>query len=202
MSSKLNKIEDKQLIKETIAGNSDSFKVLVNKYSNALFKIALGVMKNTHDAEEVLQESFVKIFLNLNKFKFESTFYTWARRIVFNMSIDTLRKKKRRGGDHLEYQDAFKNKASNESTVEQKLELNEELQTLKLALSKLSKDHREVIELREIQELDYKEIAKILNVNKGTIMSRLFYGRKKLVEILSKNEEMNKNFVGNVINEE
>jgi RNA polymerase sigma-70 factor (ECF subfamily) len=150
----------------------------------------------------VVQESFVKAFLSLDKFKNQSSFYTWLHRITFNMAVDLQRKNQRRGGQHFEYKEDFdvlnnirgpnsESKDREEVPLSQGLEGPQEALLRKEAgrkieqvFSRLSDEHRAVITLREIDGLDYEEIAAALGVPRGTVMSRLFYARKALQEAL------------------
>ena len=100
--SKANQKEELSLVKKAASGDKQAFQVLVERYQARVYYVALNIMKNHEDAEEVLQEAFVKAYFAISKFKGESSFYTWLYRIVRNMAIDVKRKHKSRGGDKLE----------------------------------------------------------------------------------------------------
>lgn len=150
-------------------------------------------MKNHEDAEEVLQEAFVKAYFAISKFKGESSFYTWLYRIVRNMAIDVKRKHISRGGDKLELTEFTVAKSDIDSPglgitkfkqPDEELMQKRELKKVSKALNSLSEEHREAITMREVDGLSYDEIASVLKISRGTVMSRIFYARKKLQEFL------------------
>jgi RNA polymerase sigma-70 factor (ECF subfamily) len=164
-------------------------------------RMALDIVKNQHDAEDIVQESFVKAFLSLDKFKGQSSFFTWLYRITYNMAVDHKRRMQRRGGQHFEYKEQIgvssevgPNQGESDSelfpsaqNVEGPHEALVRKQTgskLERAFAQLSEEHRAVITLREIDGLDYEEIATALGIPRGTVMSRLFYARKVLQRAL------------------
>jgi RNA polymerase sigma-70 factor (ECF subfamily) len=162
--------------------------------------MALDIVKNREDAEDVVQESFVKAFLSLDKFKGESSFFTWLYRIAFNMAVDVKRKSARRGGNHVEYKESLGVSPSGSSEADSGGSLGAPVQhvegphealarkqagrKIQKVLSELSEDHRAVITLREIDGLNYEEISEALGIPRGTVMSRLFYARKALQKAL------------------
>ncbi len=188
--------EEKKLEKELIAaaakGDTHAYRLLVEAYHSRLYRIAFEIMRTAEDAEDILQEAFVKAYLSLPSFKGDSSFYTWIYRIVYNMAIDIKRKHIRRGGDKLELTeeriDATQNLTPGLGVTDSKrpdelLIEKEELQEVNKALAELTDDHRDVIVMREVDGLSYDEIADVLKISRGTVMSRLFYARKRLQEI-------------------
>ena len=195
--------DDNDLVRMTLKGDKEAYRALVERYQGRLFSTALDIVKTREDAEDVVQETFVKAFLSLAQFKGQSSFYTWLYRICFNMAIDIRRKAGRRGGTHLEFKEHL---GVNRSAIEDgardgsgagvghhpqrvegphdalaRKELGRKIQEV---LATLSDEHRAVIMLREVDGLDYEEIAKAIGVPKGTVMSRLFYARKALQKAL------------------
>lgn len=155
-------------------------------------------MNSPEDAEEVLQEAFVKAFFSIKNFKGNASFYTWLYRIVFNMAIDVKRKQKRRGGDKLELtEDRLEEQnihapglgVTHFKQPDEEIMQKKEFETANALLNSLSNDHKEVITMREIDGLSYDEIAETLKVSRGTVMSRIFYARKKIQEFLSEKKE-------------
>jgi RNA polymerase sigma-70 factor (ECF subfamily) len=195
-------LNDEALVSATLRGDRNAYRQLVERYQGRLLRVAFDIVQNPSDAEDVVQESFVKAFLSLDKFKNQSSFYTWLHRITFNMAVDLQRKNQRRGGQHFEYKEDFdvlnnirgpnsESKDREEVPLSQGLEGPQEALLRKEAgrkieqvFSRLSDEHRAVITLREIDGLDYEEIAAALGVPRGTVMSRLFYARKALQEAL------------------
>jgi RNA polymerase sigma-70 factor (ECF subfamily) len=196
---------DKELVADSRAGNRHAYRQLVERHQERLFVVAYDIMKNREDAEDVVQEAFVKAFFSLDKFKGESSIFSWLYRITFNMALDLKRKLKRRGGHHVEYKEQ-RNVSSDSgddsptSTPAEAMESaigsgkiespfealarKETGERLDEVFSDLSEEHREIITLREIDGLDYDEIADRLEIPRGTVMSRLFYARKTLQKAL------------------
>jgi RNA polymerase sigma-70 factor (ECF subfamily) len=186
---------DHDLVQRVQAGDSAAFRALFDKYHSRAFAVAMGVVKNQDDALDAVQEAFVKVHKNIDKFQGSSSFYTWLYRIVMNVSIDHVRKKSRR-----------KSLDFDERTLHEGIEvagdgalmpniadanpgraaLRRELGTaIQAALAELPEHHRAVIVLREIEGMSYEEMAEALEVPKGTIMSRLFHARKKMQTALA-----------------
>lgn len=195
--------QDAELVNATLNGDRGAYRTLVERYQARLMRMALDIVKNTEDAEDIVQESFVKAFLSLDKFKNESSFYTWLHRITFNMAVDLQRKNQRRGGHHFEYKEDFgvlSNRSSADGSdsgpadgapLSQNVEgpqealLRKEMgRKLEQVLAQLSDEHRAVIILREVDGLDYEDISAALGVPRGTVMSRLFYARRALQQAL------------------
>lgn len=174
------------------AGDKDAYRALVEKYQSRAFSIAYEIVKSKHDAEDIIQESFVKAYLSIADFRGQSSFYTWFYRIVYNMAIDFKRRTNRRGGEHAEYEDHM----SSDSSVfagattgktegpSDAIFRKEKARKIQEALNEISEEHRMVITLREVDGLSYDEIADVVGVSKGTVMSRLHYARKKLQKAL------------------
>lgn len=182
---------DLKLVQSSLAGDRQAFRELVEHYQSRAFALALGIVKNRQDAEDIVQESFVKAYLSLKNFKGESAFYTWLYRIVTNMSIDFKRRVARNGGTASEYDESQSNPAPNLNATEEgvvqpqeALLRKERAQQIHQALAELSPEHRAVIVLREVDGLSYEEIADVVGVSKGTVMSRLHYARKKMQQVL------------------
>lgn len=192
---------DEELVASTLQGDRQAYRVLVERYQSRILAMAYDIVRNKEDAEDVVQESFVKAFLSLNKFKGQSSFYTWLYRIAFNMAVDIKRKTGRRGGNHLEYKETLGVSSSGRpdvsgdggeslSTIQniegphEALVRRQAARKIQEVLAQLSEEHRAVITLREIDGLNYDEIAEALGIPKGTVMSRLFYARKALQKAL------------------
>ena len=197
----LSTLRDDELVNMTRGGDREAYRTLVERYQGRLLAMALDILKTREDAEDVVQETFVKAFLSLGQFKGESSFYTWLYRICFNMAVDIRRKAARRGGTHLEYKDQVSVNTAAERSWDQGSSLGSDIgqrvegphdalarkelgRKIQEVLGELSEEHRAVITLREIDGLDYEEIAVAIGAPKGTVMSRLFYARKALKKAL------------------
>ena len=180
---------DQELVALTLAGHKEAFRFLVEKYQGRAYSLAFEILRSKQDAEDVVQEAFVKAFLSLSSFRGESNFYTWLYRIVFNMAIDQKRKTVRQGTDTInsDEQSLF---ASEQATdfksswagPDDLLYRKEQAKLIESTLAELSEEHRSAFILREVEGLSYADMAKVLGVTQGTVMSRLFYARKKLME--------------------
>ncbi len=180
------------LIKMSQKGDIDSFETLIKDYKKVAYNIALKYLRNKEDAEDVSQESLIKVFKNINKFNMNSSFKTWMYRIVVNSCLDFKRKKKEKtvsvdqpfhsGYDEF-YMELEDEKSSPEEIVDRKLTSEMVMD----AIEKLDDDFKSIIILRDINDFTYDEISRILTCNIGTVKSRISRGRQKLKEILEEN---------------
>ena len=171
--------EDLQLVRRSQAGDTDAFGELVTKYRTKIFNMIYDIVGNENDAWDLAQESFLKAWRSIHRFQGRSSFYTWLYRITTNVTIDSLRRKCRRS--EVELDDTIPTFLPSPGDNYERAEIRDQVYA---ALAQLGPEHRAVIVLKEIEDLQYREIAEILNVSIGTVMSRLFYGRKKLQSIL------------------
>jgi len=171
--------EDLELIDRSQAGDTEAFGELVTKYRGRIFSMVYAMVQNEDDAWDLAQDGLLKAWRSIQQFEGRSSFYTWLYRLTVNLAIDSLRRKGSRV--QVELDDSIPSSLPTPRVNYQRTEIREHL---KAALAELSPEHRAVIVLKEIEDLQYQEIAEILNVSIGTVMSRLFYGRKKLQSIL------------------
>ena len=182
---------DNELVELIKHGNRLAFEAIYWRYQSRVIAIAYGVVRNKHDAADVAQETFIKVYNNINKFDAISSFYTWLYRVTVNLAIDSLRRKKREKQSELntDYQENYSEISPlrpstlgvNPAKVYERKEL---LEQLSKAFDALSEKHRTIVTLREIEGLSYQEISEVLEISKGTVMSRLFHARAKLQDIL------------------
>ncbi|MEC7521085.1 MAG: sigma-70 family RNA polymerase sigma factor [Myxococcota bacterium] len=187
--------DDRTLVERVQGGDERAFRALYERYHRRAFAVAYGVVKNKQDALDVVQDGFVKVHKHIGKFQGSSSFYTWLYRIIMNLSIDHVRRRKNSKG--LEYDDGVGREADevagDGTLLPRILDANpgktvvrrELLEKIQGALDELPEYHRAVILLREIEGLSYEEMSETLGVPKGTIMSRLFHARKKMQAALS-----------------
>jgi RNA polymerase sigma-70 factor, ECF subfamily len=183
--------DDRVLVKRCQAGDSSAFNDLVIRYRSKVFMMVYGMVQNEQDAWDLAQEGFLKAWRSIHRFKGQSSFYTWLYRIMTNVTIDSLRRKGIRGEAEFDDRIAPANVEPGSRTTPSavplphiKLEQREIRQRIDEAIGKLSPEHRAVIVMKEIEDLQYSEIAEILECSLGTVMSRLFYARKKLQTLL------------------
>ncbi len=180
---------DLKLVEAARAGSRESFGKLVSQYYEMVYAVVYGILSHRESALDVTQEVFLKAFRELDHFLGKSKFKTWLYRIAVNAAIDQQRK-------HKPTASIDATDASDEDDepplvlVDPKQEPSEEThrrdlkETVEKALLHLAADHRAILVLREWQGLSYEEIAEALEIEIGTVMSRLFYARKRLSEIL------------------
>ncbi|MGF1469101.1 MAG: sigma-70 family RNA polymerase sigma factor [Sandaracinaceae bacterium] len=191
----LEEAPDADLVERVQGGDAEAFRELFDRYHRRAYAVALGVVKNPSDAKDVVQEAFVKVHRHIPRFQGSSSFYTWLYRIVMNLAIDHVRRRKNRRG--VEYDDRLgrddEEVAGDGTLLPRILDANpgrtvarkELLERIQAALDELPEYHRAVILLREVEGMSYEEMAEALDVPKGTIMSRLFHARKKMQAALS-----------------
>ena len=185
-----NILQDNELIARIKNGDDSGFNELVAKYANKAYQIAYGLLSNKPDAEEVVQDAFMKVYKNLDKFRGDSSFTTWFYRIVTNLSRNKYHWNRRRGADI--NVSVSSNLWSNSEEVKDielpdtKLEPDVLIQrketesTLIDSINRLPEKLKEVILLRHIEELSYQQIADVLNCELGTVKSRLARAREAL----------------------
>jgi len=167
-----------------------AFEELVARHRDKLYARAFSMMRNEEEAIDLSQEAWVKGWQRLNQFQGESSFGTWMTRIVINLCLDQLRKQKRQRSESIEAMNEESGGVERQMPVliinpTAGLERTELRQRIDKALSQLSHEHRTVIVLHEFEEMEYKEIAKTMGCSIGTVMSRLFYARRKMAALLA-----------------
>lgn len=177
------------LVQAVQAGKVSAFDELVRRHRKRMYSVIYNMTSNAEDAADLTQETFVKAFSSINKFKGKSAFYTWLYRIGVNMTLAHLKKNRYR--QFFSFEKISEEGAQDEivtqlsSTKGNKALLMKELQEhLNEALQKLSVDHRTVVVLHEVEGLPLVEIAQILKTSEGTIRSRLHHAKAKLQEFL------------------
>lgn len=184
---------DLDLVARSQGGDSRAFEDLVTRHRGRVYAMIQNMVKNDADAWDLSQEVFLKVWKALPKFEARAKFSTWLYRIVHNVVYDWMRKRKLKSAgefdDTLMKESQIAVGALTTPTQEARPDdamRNDELRTrIEDAMSKLSPEHQEVVMLREVQGMDYKEIADVMEISMGTVMSRLFYARKKLQGLLS-----------------
>jgi RNA polymerase sigma-70 factor, ECF subfamily len=181
---------DELLVQQAQGGDMGSFEELVNRHREKTYARAFSLVRNEDEALDLSQEAWVKAWQRLNQFQGESSFVTWITRIVINLCLDHLRKQKRQKTESIEAMDSEAGGVERHLPVVVpnptfQLEREELRQRINKALDQLSNEHRTVLVLHEYEDLEYKEIAKAMNCSIGTVMSRLFYARKRMASLLA-----------------
>ena len=159
---------------------------MVIKYSRKLYGLVYNMTSNKEDTHDLLQDIFAKAYRSLRHFRGKSTFYTWIYSIAVNMSLNFLKKRKRRSGMSLDDVDtgiqndpAFVDQGHRANPRHQS-NIHELQKKLNEALQALSDDHRAVVTMFDIQGMPHAEISKVLGVSEGTVRSRLYYAHQQL----------------------
>ena len=174
-----------QLIEQAKEGNYSSFEKLVKRYQKVIYNLAYRIVKNHDAADEVAQETFIKSFYALKSFKSGHSFYSWIYRICINLGLNYLKKE-----SFTISESSFEQTNSpidlvverdNPEALLAKKELSDKIEN---QIDSLPPKLKSVLILKVFEDLSYEEIAKILKISKGTVMSRLFRARKRLIQNL------------------
>lgn len=178
--------EIQRLVGAARDGDEAAFGVLVQKYQQRVFSVVYQFVNNVDDANELAQQTWIKVWRKLHTFKGKSEFFTWVYRIASFVSLDYLRKRKRKREDELldelepRREVGAEPAASSNPRPDRQVEQAEIRVRFEEALEQLSAEHRMILVLREVEGLSYEEIAKTMKCRKGTVMSRLYYARKAI----------------------
>jgi RNA polymerase sigma-70 factor (ECF subfamily) len=182
--------EDKALVGWAQAGDMLAFEEMVARHRDKIYARAYSMMRNEDEAVDLSQEAWVKGWQRLKQFQGEASFGTWMTRIVINLCLDALRRKKRQHADSIELMAEESGGVERHMPVvtvnpTEGLEREELRQRIELAFGQLSEAHRTVLVLHEFDGLEYKEIAKVMSCSIGTVMSRLFYARRRMAALMA-----------------
>lgn len=181
---------DIEIVDKILKGEMDAFEQLIDRYQKLIYNLAYRIFNNTSDAEDVTQEVFLKIYRNIEKCSGKQSIKTWIYTITYNTCIDEVRKRKGKNNisldmtldsDDGEYSFEV---ASNEPTPEASLLNKEGIKEIEEAINQLNEVNKSLVFLRDIKGLSYNEISEIMDMNIGTVKSRLNRARNKLKNIL------------------
>jgi RNA polymerase sigma-70 factor (ECF subfamily) len=171
-------LSEKKLIKHLKKGSEKAYIQLIELYGDQLFRTCYLILKDKEDAEDVVQETLIRVLKNIESFKENSKLYTWIYQIALNLSRDILRKKV----DFSSLEDEWVGEEDPQIDIEKKIDA----EVLKKSLKELSPIYNEVLVLFYLQEFSIKEISEMLKLSEGTIKSRLSRGRTILKTELQK----------------
>lgn len=181
--------QENAVVRAVLNGDVNAFEMLVKEYEKNVYNLALRMVGNSEDAADMSQEAFIKAYNSLDSFRGDSKFSVWLYRIVSNVCLDFIRSRKRKqtvslsmeddNGDDVEL-DIADDTQSPERLMDKRLTR----EAVRRGLASLPPGQRQILLLREIQGLSYDEIAEALNVEAGTVKSRIFRARKKLSAFL------------------
>jgi RNA polymerase sigma-70 factor (ECF subfamily) len=191
-------ITDTTLIEQIQQGDRSALGTLLQRHQQRLYNVALRMVSNRDDAAEVTQDAMLKVCEHIDGFRSDAQVTTWMTRIVMNLSISLLRKRKVRNHISLESAGPSANGEDQATSLRQflsnpgepgpgdRVETGEMLTFLKQAIARLDDDFRAVLVLRDIEQMDYQQIAEVLELKVGTVKSRLFRARLALRQEVQK----------------
>ena len=190
-------VNEKELIKKAKEGHIESFENLIEAHEKRVYNISLKMLKNEQDAFDAAQDTFLKAFKYISKFKEESSFSTWIYRIAVNVCLDIIKKKKETQNQiSIEQQITLKDNEITLQFEDEKQNVLEDVikaerkEALYKAIEKLKPDQKKMIILRDIEGFSYEEISKITGITTGTVKSKINRARNALKTLLLENKEL------------
>ena len=183
-------VDDRMLVQRSADGDEDAFRTLVERYQGEVYNLALRFLGDVSATEEVTQDAFLRLFRSLSGFRFEATLSTWLHRVTLNLCRDRWRKSDR-ATEEVSLDDIRRNRefVSTSPEPDREVMTMETQKAVQACLLELPEDHREVVLLRYINDLSYKEIAESLGLSTGTVASRLHRGMSLLSDLLAPTRE-------------
>ncbi len=183
----MKELQEQQWVEAARRGDQDAFAELVRLYEKRVFALTLRMCKNPEDAAEAAQEAFLAAWQGLRFFRGEASFSTWLYRLASNACVDLLRRENRHraaAGPSLNDEEAGQDAPDTAPTPHEAAEQQELREQIDAGLQALTPEHRQVLILREIHQLSYGEIADTLEIDVGTVKSRINRGRRQLQKFL------------------
>lgn len=181
-------LNDQHYINLILQGQTNSFAVLVERYKDMIFTLALKMVKNREEAEEVAQDTFIKIYNSLSKFKGDSKFSTWIYKIAYNTCLDRLKKSKKED-NNISIDEFSSHLIKTMDNALSALEDKERKQTIQNCLNLLPSEENFLLTLFYFEDQNLEEIGKIMSINANNVKVKLFRSRQKLAVILKKELE-------------
>jgi RNA polymerase sigma-70 factor (ECF subfamily) len=181
---------DPLTLKRAQKGNQNAFETILSAHERMIYGICLRMTGNRDDAMDVSQETAVRVWRNIGRFSGEAALSTWIYRIATNACLDHLRKRRDTLSVDEMGEGGYAPAAPATETPEGALGGKETLREVERALTQLPEDQRAAVVLRDVQDLSYEEVARVLGVNLNTVKSRISRGRKNLRDLLGSHEEL------------
>jgi len=172
-------------IDKILDGDTNAFTVLVDRYKDLVFTLALRMLKHREEAEEVAQDTFIKVYKSLNKFKGDSKFSTWIYRVAYNTCLDRIKKNKRQQYT-VEINEYTEHQVKTIDNALDQMEAKEREQSMQDCLALLPSEDSFLLTLYYFEEQSLEEIGKVVGLKPNNVKVKLFRGRKKLATILKK----------------
>ncbi|MEM9680542.1 MAG: sigma-70 family RNA polymerase sigma factor [Bacteroidota bacterium] len=180
--------DDQSCIDKVIAGDHKAFAILVDRYKDLVFTVAFRMLKHREEAEEVSQDTFIKIYRSLQKFKGDSKFSTWVYKVAYNSCLDRIKKNKRTQ-QTVTIDEFTEHKVKTIDNALHHLETQERQEAIRQCIELLPPDDNVLLTLFYFEELSLEEISKITGISANTVKVKLFRSRKKLLTILKQRIE-------------
>lgn len=179
---------DQPYIDKVLNGDVNAFSILIEKYKDLVFSLAIKIVKNREEAEEVAQDSFIKAYKSLSRFKGDSKFSTWLYKITFNNCMDVV-KKKERNYNKVEINEVTENKIHSVENTLDLIERKERAKIIESCLNLLPEEERTILWLFYFQENSLKEIVNIMSLSEANVKVKLHRARKRLLTVVKENVE-------------
>lgn len=180
--------DDSKLIDKALKGDREAFGALVYRYQDRLYASMIQVTGSNEEAEDVVQDAFVRAFVKLHTFQQNSQFFTWLYRIAFNSALSRKRRKRPVVSIEQARETGGMEPVDSVDAPDEEMLRSERISSVRVALQKLSEDHRVILVLREMQNCAYEDIAQILDISIGTVRSRISRARTALRTVLEEME--------------
>lgn len=185
---------DRDLVASAKLGDREAFRVLAERYYPKVYKMLLALTRDPDSALDITQETFARALRAIEDFEMTASFHTWLCRIAHNAAVDRIRRARRRDSQVLEEdvrplprdEQPYPVGPRAPANPAAEVETEETLRAVRAALDEIRPTYREILILREVEGLSYQEIAEVLQIRPGTVMSRLFAARMTLREVLQK----------------
>ncbi|MAD96733.1 MAG: RNA polymerase [Flavobacteriaceae bacterium] len=179
---------DQQYIDRVLKGDTNAYAFLVDSYKDMIYSMVLKMTNNREEAEEISQDTFIKGFQNLDKFKGESKFSTWLYKIAYRTCLDAIKKNKKHNNTY-EINDITMNQIQSVETILQGIERQDRSRMMKECLNKLPSEERSLLWLFYFDELTLKEIIEVTNLSEANVKVKLHRARKRLLTVVKENVE-------------
>lgn len=186
VKEEMSSTKDQQYIDKVIKGDTNAFSYLIDNYKDMVFSLAYKITKNREDAEEISQDTFIKVFKNLKKFKGDSKFSTWLYRIAYHTSLDTYKKNKKEKNTYQINEISF-NKIQEVESILEGIERKERTKIMDSCLLKLPEEERSLLWMFYYDELSLKEIIEVTDLSEANLKVKLHRARKKMLGIVEQN---------------
>ena len=193
-------MSDTEIIEKILSGDVDYFEVIVKKYEKMIYNLAMVKTQNRENAQDISQECFLRAYKMLRSYKTDSAFSTWLYRICQNLIFDFYRKNKKLKTVSLSVPDTYEEETKEKDIVDydsdpsEQIIRAEKIEKIREIINSLPEDLREIIILRDLQDVSYAQIAEMLDIGIGTVKSRLNRAREKLKEYIIKNNKKSELF--------